>query len=203
MILIPELRIVYLAVPRTGTTSFKNAILARWPQAMPIYRHMEADGLPLGYESWTKVGVIRRPISRLWSLYSYCAGLTENSPNWAPDRAQRMRASTEGLSFEAWLLTNETVFALDIPLPGELPRPYYLTLHPLPENRKSQWRYLRPDLGTQVYRFEDQLPALAKLLDIDPPKSNGSTKFPAPQIRRPDMILRELEWDAMRAGGWQ
>jgi hypothetical protein len=43
MILIPEIETVLILVPRTGTGSLRRAVLQRYPRAMLIYRHMEAD----------------------------------------------------------------------------------------------------------------------------------------------------------------
>ena len=71
MILIPEIETVVILVPRTGTTSLIKAIKERYPEAIRLYRHMEADGIPAGYDAWDKVGVARDPVERLWSLYKY------------------------------------------------------------------------------------------------------------------------------------
>ncbi|MBL3684559.1 hypothetical protein F2981_16960 [Sinorhizobium meliloti] len=47
----------------------------KYPRSTLIYRHMEADGVPAGYDRWRKVGVVRHPVERLWSLYKFLAHL--------------------------------------------------------------------------------------------------------------------------------
>jgi hypothetical protein len=60
-----------ILTPRTGTRALKRAIAERYPQSFMLYRHMEADGVPQGYDRWPKIGVVREPVARLWSLYKY------------------------------------------------------------------------------------------------------------------------------------
>lgn len=50
MILIPELETVVILVPRTGSGSLRRAIAEAYPSSMLVYRHMEADGIPAGYD---------------------------------------------------------------------------------------------------------------------------------------------------------
>jgi len=154
MLLIPELQTVVILTPRTGTRSLKNAVLATYPQAFLLYRHMEADGVPHGYDRWPKVGLVRNPVERLWSLYKY---LDRFGLDWCAEHDEtytaNMRASV-AKPFEEWLLTNELPFTSPYDSAG-LGRffPAYACRHPLPENRKSQFMYLRPDLGTEVIPF--------------------------------------------------
>ena len=61
MLLIPEIETVVVLVPRTGSGTLRRAIVQAYPKAMLIYRHMEADGVPAGYDRWSKVGVVRDP----------------------------------------------------------------------------------------------------------------------------------------------
>ena len=72
MILIPEIETIVILVPRTGSGSLKRAILKTYSKAHVLYRHMEADGVPHGYDRWRRVGVARNPLDRLWSLYKFC-----------------------------------------------------------------------------------------------------------------------------------
>jgi hypothetical protein len=182
MILIPELRTIVILTPRTGTRALKRAIAHRYPQAMMIYRHMEADGVPHGYDRWSKVGVVRDPVDRLWSLYKYLKrfGLDFCEEH---DRAYtaKMRQSVEA-PFDQWLLNNETVFTSPYDSAG-LGRffPAYTVLHPLPENRKSQFVYLRPDLGTEVVPYSD-IARLHTALDVTPPRLNGTAEEPVPPL---------------------
>jgi hypothetical protein len=167
MILIPEIETVFIRVPRTGSRAFKDAILDRYPRAIEIYHHMEADGVPHGYDRWTKVGVLRNPAERLWSLYHYLS----NPPAKAAQAwRQRMIASVGGKSFIEWLRTNETPFTNPYDSGGSLGfDPIYAVMHSLPENRKSQYLYLRPDLGTQIYSYDRpaEMASLRRFLKVD------------------------------------
>lgn len=182
MILVPEIKTVVILVPRTGTRSLKAALAARYPSSMLIYRHMEADGVPHGYDRWQKVGVVRHPVDRLWSLYKY---LQRFGLDWCAEHDEtytaQMRASVS-VPFEDWLLNNDLPFTTPYDRAG-LGRfyPAYCCRHPVPENRKSQFMYLRPDLGTQIYRFCD-LGALFERLDVAPPHINGTAAAATPAL---------------------
>lgn len=183
MIFVPELQTVVILTPRTGTRSLKNALLATYPEAFMLYRHMEADGVPHGYDRWRKVGVVRNPVDRLWSLYKY---LQRFGLDWCAEHDEtytaRMRASVEQ-PFEQWLIGNELPFTTPYDSAG-LGRffPAYACRHPVPENRKSQFVYLRPDLGTAIYRFGDQLAALYADLGVTPGHQNGTAEIPTPRL---------------------
>lgn len=150
MIIIPEIETVVILVPRTGSGSLRKAIAQRYPKSFMLYRHMEADGVPQGYDRWRRVGVVRNPVERLWSLYKFLPSVTRygdlpQAKLW--EAAQH--DSTRGKSFEEWLLTNETPFA------GTGGFAYTECRHAMAENRKSARIYLRPDLGTQIIRYSD------------------------------------------------
>ncbi len=206
MILIPSLETVVLLVPRTGSGSLKRAVLKRHPDAMLIYRHMEADGVPAGYDRWRRVGVLRHPVDRLWSLYKFCKTFSNGYGHTAGDKEiyERQIRESVAMSFEDWLVTNNRVFTNPYASVGMAFYPQFNVRHSLPENRKSQFVYLRPDLGTQIYRFEDQLPAMQKLLDVDMPKTNDTLPDPVPAMRPSvwDVILDRFAWD-IEAGGYK
>lgn len=168
MLLIPELETVVILVPRVASTALKNAILARYPKAVLLYRHMEADGVPYGYDRWPKVGLVRDPLSRLWNLYCYLRDMKQEA-NWVPGYAERMNESAS-VPFDYWLVNNTTVFTNPYVAGGSIPGywPRYAVKHQLPENRKSQFIYLRPDLGTEIYRHVD-FAKLCNRLKIDVP----------------------------------
>lgn len=160
MIIVPELKTVVILTPRTGTRSLKNAILATYPQAFLLYRHMEADGVPQGYDRWRKVGVVREPIARLWSLYKY---LDRFGLDWCAEHDETYTASMRASvakPFEEWLMTNDLPFTTPYDSAGRGRFfPAYTVRHAVPENRKSQFVYLRPDLGTEIvpYAFANML----------------------------------------------
>lgn len=210
MIIVPELKTVVILTPRTGTRSLKNALLKKYPQAFLLYRHMEADGVPHGYDRWHKVGVVREPVARLWSLYKY---LDRFGLDWCAEHDEtytaNMRASV-AKPFEEWLMTNELPFTSPYDSAG-LGRffPAYACRHPLPENRKSQFMYLRPDLGTEVvsYAFESLI-ALHHRLGVTSiiGRENGTSQSlhqssPPPlsdQARA--YVARWFAWDIEAAG---
>ncbi|MCC2615973.1 sulfotransferase family protein [Aestuariibacter halophilus] len=160
MVIIPERKTVLLLVPKAASKSLKAAVLARYPSAFMLYRHMEADGIPKGYDTWTKIGVIRNPIDRLWSLFNFLKTL---SGPYDADYIERMRHSVANVSFSDWVLGNNEVFTSPYAV-GSV-QPEYMVNHAIPENRKSQHFYLRPDLGTKVYPFE-RLGQLSRDLDL-------------------------------------
>lgn len=171
MILIPDIETVVILVPRAGSTSILTAVKKRYPRAIVLYRHMEADGVPYAYDRYKKVAVIRNPLDRLWSLYKYMDRLPlgKYEGNWTFEMRKQTRRD-----FEDWVLNNQSVFTYQYDPDGTLKTdPFYAVNHPLPENRKSQFLYARPDLGTELYRF-DNLKPFADDLDIEIPCLNGS-----------------------------
>lgn len=206
MIIVPELKKVVLLVPRTGSGTLKRAVMAKYPGAFVLYRHMEADGVPFGYDNWERVGVVRRPIERLWSLYKWMRGDNYAKLNPHGDRdiefEQRMLASVQR-PFEDWLLNNQTVFTYPYSDDGSLSRwPQYSLKHPVADNIKSQRVWLRPDLGTQVYKFKNTLHLYQDLgLDYPASFSNATDKLPCPSLSEAAMahMQKHFEWDAMNA----
>jgi hypothetical protein len=197
MILVPELKTVVILTPRTGTRALKRAIGERYPQAMMLYRHMEADGVPQGYDRWPKIGVVRDPVERLWSLYKYLKrfGLDFCEEHDTAYTAS-MRQSVER-PFEDWLINNERVFTSPYDSSG-LGRffPAYTVRHPLPENRKSQFIYLRPDLGTEIVPYAD-VQRFYRALDVDPPRMNGTFDEPPPPLSGDAQVYVDqwFRWD--------
>lgn len=197
MLLIPELETVVILVPRTGSGSLKHAVLKRYPKAVLLYRHMEADGVPHGYDRWRRVGVVRDPVARMWSLYNFLAHF--DGP-YEPAYIDAQRRSVGGRDFETWLLTNETVFTSPYDSSGQGRFfPQYAVLHAMPETRKSQHHYLRPDLGTEVYQFSAMHKLLRDLggLEIEHHNPAGCTAGPIPVLSSEgrEHIQRWFRWD--------
>lgn len=193
MILIPEIETVVILVPRTGSGSLRRAIASAYPRSMMIYRHMEADGIPLGYDRWTRVGVVRHPVDRLWSLYKF---LQDFGGDHDPAYIAAMRRSVQR-PFDDWLMNNETVFTSPYDSAGECRFwPQYTVRHPMPENRKSQFLYLRPDLGTAIYRYGDG--GIFRRLYVSPEHTHNKTDprpLPRLSLEATDYVERVFSWD--------
>ena len=193
MILIPELQTVMILVPRTGTGSLRKAVANRYPQSHMIYRHMEACGVPRGYEFWRRVGIVRHPLDRLWSLYKFMR--TYRSEAYDSAYAASLKNSTK-MEFSDWIMHNEVVFTSPYDRSGRGRfNVLFTNNHPIPENHKSQFLYLRPDLGTDVIRFDD-LPEFAATLDLSLGHDH-QTEGPMPEISTKawDHIGRVFAWD--------
>jgi len=194
MILIPELKKILILIPRTGSTSLKTAVLEKYKKSICLYRHMEADGVPYGYDRWEKIGVVRDPVIRLWSLYKF---LKTINGDYHPPYIDAMNDSVRDITFSEWIIKNKTVFTNPYDSGGsDKYFPYYSVLHSLPENRKSQFIYLRPDLGTKVFKYEN-LDMLALNLSIDIKRLNETPSDPVPCLSDEalDHISRFFSWD--------
>lgn len=151
MIIIPEKEIVLVTPPRTGSTSISRQVLAKYPESFMVYRHMEVDGVPFGYDRWRRVGVFREPIARLWSVYHYCKSVAisdRGTPAWREKLLESV-----SVPFEEWLVENSIPFTDPFDSAGTDYFPKYAVRHPIPENRKSLFVYLRPDLGTEILTY--------------------------------------------------
>lgn len=194
MIIIPEIEMVVILVPRTGTGTLRRALAARYPKSFMLYRHMEADGVPTGYDRWKRVGCCRPPVARLWSLYKF---LQNFDGDHEPAYIQSVRSSVQR-PFEDWLLNNEVPFTSPYDRSGGGKfYPQYNVLHSMPENRKSQWLYLRPDLGTIVFPYA-QRHLLAQALDVaEPERHNATSDEPAPVLspQATAYVERTFAWD--------
>jgi hypothetical protein len=177
MLIVPELRKVFILVPRTGTGSFYREMQRVYPRSMLLYRHMEADGVPQGYDRWPRFGFVRHPLARLMSLHRFMgtfAGGAQVQGGAASEDAQRVRRQGER-PFEDWLLNNNDPWTVPYDLSGS--RDYWPVLarrNPAPENRLSQHAYLRPDLGTTVWKFEDLSGHMLEL-GLDPTRKANMT----------------------------
>jgi hypothetical protein len=198
MIVVPEIETVVILVPRTGSGSLKRAIAERYPESFALYRHMEADGVPHGYDRWRRVGVLRHPLARLWSLYHFCRTTEGGSYAKYPEIWSRIRRSVD-CSFDQWLRNNELTFTQPYDSAG-LGRfwPQFSILHSLPETRKSQFLYLRPDLGTEIFLF-DHLDELERALDVRLGHFNRSTVRPIIPYAESGEDSEEF-WDVITRG---
>ncbi len=193
MIIIPEIETVVILPPKTATTSIIKAVKRRYDNSFQIYRHMEADGIPFGYDHWNKVGVVRNPIERLWSLYWYCKTVERIG---FEEYQEKLRNSVN-CSFEDWILNNEIIFT--DPNSSHDPLEYfprYAILHAIPENRKSQYIYLRPDLGTKIFQY-NRIGDFEEALDISLSKLNTTLKEKIPLLSSEveNYIYKYHKWD--------
>lgn len=195
MIIIPEIEVVVITPPRTASTSLHKAIKANYPDAIGLYRHMEASGIPPGYDMWPKVGIVRDPLERLWSLYKYIQLKKSNYRQ----QIEKTKGEFELPEFSEWILTENIPLVTGFDYRERLiPHyfPYYSCLMTMPETRKSQWYYLRPDLGTKVIRF-DRLGELEEYLDVILFKTNETDDSEIPELtEEADEHVRSFfSWD--------
>lgn len=203
MIIIPEIQTVVILVPRTASRSLKLAVRETYPRSMQLYRHMEADGVPQGYDRWPRIGVVRNPIDRLWSLYKYIqvmGGRQDGFGKWEPAYVEAQRRSVD-LPFSYWVTENQTVFTGPYDSAGRGRFwPSFAVRHHLPETRKSQFIYLRPDLGTRVVRF-DQLHELEEALKIKLGHEHRTEgDCPGLSAAATDHMARFFDWDFSACG---
>lgn len=194
MILIPEIQTVLILVPRTGSGTLRRAVAARYPRSQMIYRHMEACGVPRGYDHWHRVGVVRHPLDRLWSLYKFMRDYSNHKHD--STYVQSLNDSTK-LTFSDWIVGNQTVFSspYDRSGYGQYLAEYTVN-HPIPENQKSQFLYLRPDLGTRIVQYEN-LSEFASGLDLNLMYENKTSDEPMPFIAPEtwEYVRRVFAWD--------
>lgn len=196
MIIVPELETVVILTPRTGSGALKEALLRTYSNAFMLYRHMEADGVPYAYDRWKRVGVVRNPIDRLYSLYRFIKFGDGGTYALFPELWERLQLSVQG-TFEDWLIRNETPFTTGHdPMGRGRFWPQFMVKHSLPENHKSQFIYLRPDLGTEILKFGD-MAAIEARLGVQLGHKNGTGPHDRPFLSPEAMrhILAFHRWD--------
>lgn len=176
MLIIPEIETVVILPPRTGTGSLYRAVLAAYPLAFMPYRHMEADGVPFGYDRWRRIGVLRHPMSRLLSLFKYLQSFGDDHQAHGHFESyyRSRKESVEGKTFAQWVLTNELPFSVHVDDRGTV-RPLFMQNHMMAENRKSQFYYLRPDLGVEIVPYTPDGSAISRELGITVGHTNNVT----------------------------
>lgn len=180
MLIVPEMQCVIILVPRTGSGSLRKAITAQYPKSMLLYRHMEADGVPAGYDNWPRWGVVRDPLERMWSLFKFLNGHLDGDYEQA--WIERMHRSARCRTFEDWLMNNDVPFTHPYDSSGEGKFfPQYAVRHPIAENRKSQRIHLRPDLGTKIIRY-DHLDKFATFCGVKLGHENKTPSSPLPRL---------------------
>lgn len=197
MIIIPEKQMILITPPRTGSTALLSAVQLRHPNSMSLYRHMEADGVPAGYTSFRKIAIVRDPQDRMESLFSYCANLGSHSP-W-----EAAMVNTTQLGFSTWLLQGSVPFTHPHWARGVWFNPRYYCLHIMPEQRKSQWWYARPDLGTEVVVLGSSAWSdVCNELDLEVPRLNASPrlllKWTLPMFQH---LQEHHSWDLLTTKG--
>jgi hypothetical protein len=199
MLIVPELETVFILVPRTGSGSFYREMRRVYPKAMLLYRHAEAELCPLGYDRWQRVGFVRHPMMRLHSLYTYMqdfAGGAQVQGGTSSEDAARCRAQV-ARGFDDWVLNNREPWTIPYCLSGTGSWwPVLFRSNGLAENQRSQATYLRPDLGTQVIKFE-YLADYMHSIKLDPQfRANQTAKPPcAPSKAAWEHVNRICKWD--------
>ena len=200
MLIVPELNKVIILVPRTGTNYLKEAVRKRWPNSFLLYRHMERDGVPYGYERYETVGVFREPVDRLYSLFKYLRDYDHDQcHDWKRLYMRRLTDTTSN-GFNQWLVSNE----LPIATPYGTDGTYHVqssVKHIIPENKKSQWCYLRPDYGTTVIPYSE-IHKLLVMLDIPDERTHVTEPSTPPPLTAEgyEIINTYHHWDTTQKG---
>lgn len=179
MIIIPERELIIINPPRTGSTTIRNTVRAHFEYAFMPYRHMEADGVPFGYERYRKVCVIRDPVDRLWSLYKFIRSLVAYRHSAWQEANQYYAFKYE---FNEWIIHNKAVFSCNYQPGHALMEARYTVRRPMPENVKSQREYAVPELGTDFVLFEDLDQFLFDLVGVVPMHLNGTDSAVVPRL---------------------
>lgn len=178
MIIVPELQKVFVLVPRTGSGTLYREMRRVYPKAMLLYRHMEADGCPQGYDRWERHGFVRHPLARLYSLYQFMRGFgggAQVQGGAASADAARIHRQV-ARPFDDWLVNNRDAWTVPHDLNGNgVWWPVLSRRDCTPENIRSQWTYLRPDLGTIVHPFETLRDCMMQW-GLDPTHVSNATK---------------------------
>ena len=192
MIIIPELRTVVLQPPRTGSTSVRDAVLAKYPLSFMLYRHMEVSGIPRGYERWRKICQIRHPVSRLQSVYKYMCNppvKEHTSQIWLENCK---RETSKG--FEEWLVNGQYAFTANEPNKTDSFRPQYLVDAPIPEQRKSQFYWGHN--ADEFIHFEDLEDGVRHFLNVEIEHKNQSEEYCVTESPAIDSFIQKFHaWD--------
>ena len=193
MIVVPELSLVILQPPRTGSTSLRAAILERHPRARSLYRHLERNGIPAAYRDFDVACMIRDPLERLHSLWRY---MRTRRPGTASDNVWAARMARDAARpFADWLARSRETFTYRTPV-GAAPH-YHGGLDATPAARKSLRAWARPDLGPVELLWLDDRDALEVRLDIRLPRMNAAAAdpFPAGSAAVDAFLARHHAWD--------
>ena len=199
MIILPEMETVLIMPPRTGSTSLRDALLARHRKAMMLYRHMERPGIPLGYERYRTVCLVREPLDRLLSVYSYMGNFrtTANGVRAATAPWIEILRKEADRPFEEWLRFCTHTLVDPVQLDGSF-IPHYNILEKLPIARKSLIHWARPDMGeVELVSVMDQPRKIEQMFDIKLPHLNASPRETA--VERTPLVQAHLnrffQWD--------
>lgn len=194
MLVIPERETIFVLPPRTGTSSLHTAVREQYPLSFMLYRHAERGALPPGYERYRVAGFVRHPVARMWSLYKFlcCLDPAKLSGHWAQEEVLATVENVQTFKgFEDWLCNNQRLF-----LPEGTGNPQLYQSAYMPETRKSQAIYLRPDLGTEILHFPDYAGWQAHM-GLPPLRNNGTRKDKPPVIGREaqEHIEHFMSWE--------
>ncbi len=183
MIVIKDNKTILLLVPKTGTTSLLSALQASDYRIKMLYRHRGAAGIDKKFRSYRVIGIARPPVERLWSIYKFVTHgvyLGNTLANWN----EKDHKGNPRKTFNEWILKGKSKLTTGDPAA-------------LQDNINSQFKFLRPDLGTEIYRF-DEIDKLAEELGIGPlPKMNRTQDLEMPPLSEEAKahIREHFAWD--------
>jgi len=196
MLIIKELKTVVICTPRTASTSLRSIVMKKYPETLHPHFHMEADGIPEEYKNYRKIGIVRNPIDRLFSLYKFSAQFSGDFGEGFIKYRHDINKSVEDKTFSEWIVENDFVFNQPYDSFGTLIEEFNVK-NILPETVKSQYLFLRPDLGTEIIKYEE-INKLEEILNIKLPHLNGTRQ----DIKQTELTLsakahieKYMDWD--------
>lgn len=145
MIINPIFGWVFIEIPKTGSTSIREA-LKSIHGSFEYGRHIELCELPPEFHDYRVFTVFRNPMDRLQSLYDYMQGGQHITKYW--DWFKPLHQEVISMPFSAWLLDGFAPFCGG-------PWPHHQR-HIMPEQQKTQGLYLdNPwNIKTKIFHYE-------------------------------------------------
>lgn len=173
MLIIPELQLNIIMAPRTASRSLADAVKTRYQTAFQPFRHMERDGTPEAYRDFQVLSVVRDPLERLASLWSFLRNMAPHNSD--PELHLQFRAAAQE-DLADWITGSVFAFCCEGSVNPDLDQ-YYSGLRPGPITRRPQADWIRPDIGPAELLPFERLDLLERRLDITLPHANWAPKY--------------------------
>ncbi len=191
MFVIPELRKVVVMPPRSGSTSLRRALAAKYDFGWSPYRHAEVSMLKFvrqihpAVDDYGIVYILRDPMDRMISLWRYMQSVNRERNSRAPEEWINRVRTDASRPFQDWLLNSTELFneSAAHPLDGS-PQSHYCTAWNVPAAQKDARWFLRgaQPSSVEICRFgdtRDYQKILGLRWDVDIIRDNTTEQFEA------------------------